>query len=76
MTRFIQQCACRGIRPASVVPERFASRPHLVSQLLRNRRVARFLVAPTGFGKATVAYEYAEVVFGFQHVFWISGTSP
>ena len=46
MTRFIQQCACRGIRPASVVPERFASRPHLVSQLLRNRRVARFLVAP------------------------------
>ena len=76
MTRFIQQCACRGIRPASVVPERFASRPHIVSQLLRNRRVARFLVAPTGFGKATVAYEYAEVVFGFQHVFWISGTSP
>lgn len=76
MTRFIQQCACRGSRPAGLVPERLASRPRLVSMLLRDRRVARCLVAPGGYGKTAVACEYAEVVFGFQHVFWISAASP
>lgn len=76
MTRFIQQCACRGSRPAGLVPERLASRPRLVSALLRDRRVARCLVAPGGYGKTAVACEYAEVVFGFRHVFWISAASP
>lgn len=76
MTRFIQQSACRGSRPSGIAPARQASRPRLVSRLLRDRRVARCLVAPAGYGKAAVACEYAEVVFGFQHVFWINGTSP
>jgi DNA-binding SARP family transcriptional activator len=40
------------------------------------RRVVRALVAPDGFGKQTVASEYAEMVFSFQQVSWIKGDSP
>ena len=34
------------------------------------------LCAPDGFGKTALACEYAEVMFGFQHVYWINGLSP
>ncbi|WP_417756464.1 AfsR/SARP family transcriptional regulator [Senegalimassilia anaerobia] len=51
-------------------------RPALVAKLLRERNVARFMVAPSGFGKSTLALEYAETVFAFDHVFWIDCASP
>ncbi|WP_305117883.1 BTAD domain-containing putative transcriptional regulator [uncultured Adlercreutzia sp.] len=76
MTTFVQQAACKGHRPSAVVPRRHQSRGALVAQLLRDREVPRFLVAPTGYGKTMLAYEYAEVVFGFSHVFWVNGQSP
>lgn len=70
------QCACRGVRPARVQTRLARSRPNRVSRLLRDRRRPRFLVAPAGFGKAMLAAEYAETVFGFRHVFWINSASP
>lgn len=76
MTRFISQAACHGQRPSGVAPQRLVSRPHLVARLLENRKVPRVIVAPDGFGKAALACEYAETVFDFTHVFWISGASP
>ena len=76
MSTFVQRAACRGHRPAEAAALRHQSRPQVVAQLLREREVARCLVAPTGFGKSTLAYEYAEVMFDFNHVFWIGATSP
>lgn len=76
MSTFVQQAACRGHRPAQVVPRQHQSRSEVVARLLQNRAVPRFLVAPGGFGKTMLAYEYAEVVFGFSHVFWLNGLSP
>lgn len=76
MKRFIAQCACRGQRPRGIAPDKIASRPRLLTRMLENRRVLRCLVAPAGFGKSTVACEYAEMMFGFDHVFWIDASSP
>ena len=76
MSRFILQSACRGRRPRGVGPQRLVSRSALVSRLLADRRAARVLCAPDGFGKTALACEYAEVMFGFQHVYWINGLSP
>ncbi len=39
--------------------------------LMRERNVARFVVAPAGFGKTTLLLEYAESIFAFHHVFWV-----
>ena len=47
-----------------------------MAKLLRERNVARFMVAPAGFGKSTLALEYAETVFAFDHVFWVDCASP
>lgn len=41
-----------------------------------DRTVARFIVAPQGFGKTSLVCEYAESIFGFDNVFWINGQSP
>lgn len=75
MPRFMEACACDGKRPEGVVSRR-RSRPDLIARLLRNRHVARCLVAPTGFGKSTLAFEYADIVFGFKRTFWINARSP
>lgn len=59
-----------------VVGARHNSRPEIIGTLLKDRHVPRFLVAPTGFGKSTIAFEYAEIIFAFKHVFWIRCDSP
>ena len=76
MSNFISACMCKGIRP-----KQFSiARPHLrsdaISRLMRERNVLRCLIAPGGFGKSTLASEYADVVFSYEHVFWVDAQSP
>ncbi len=47
-----------------------------MARLLKDRSVARFIVAPTGYGKTSLALDYAETMFSWIHVFWINGQSP
>ncbi|MDO4442626.1 MAG: hypothetical protein Q4B69_01975 [Slackia sp.] len=44
--------------------------------MLSNRGVARFVVAPRGFGKSALVCAYAESMYEFENVFWINGQSP
>lgn len=76
MSSFVSSSACRGQRPLGLVPSRLYEREHLIARLLKERRVARFVVAPDGFGKTALVFEYADVVFSFKHVFWFKCTSP
>lgn len=43
---------------------------------MRERSVARFLVAPDGFGKSEIALEYADLIFSFRNTFWFDAGSP
>lgn len=76
MPTFIENCNCKGARPSGIVGMKHNLRPSLTGRLLNDRHCARFIVAPTGFGKSSLAYEYAQIVFEFQHVFWIRCDSP
>lgn len=76
MSGFLAQSSCEGRRPSRLKIHRYNSRPHLVSRLLSERNVARFVVAPDGFGKTSVVLEYAETIFHFEHVFWIDARNP
>lgn len=76
MTIFLSKAACNGRRPSHLASRHHYPRPDLIARLLRERHVARFLVAPDGFGKTGLAMEYADTVFSFDHVFWINGHSP
>ena len=76
MPEFLKKASCRGRCPLHLASRRQIPRPDLIAKLLRERHVARFVVAPDGFGKTGLALEYAETVFSFEHVFWIDGTSP
>ena len=55
MSEFLEASACKGRRPDRVAIRRLVPRPDLIARLLRERHVARFLVAPDGFGKTTLA---------------------
>ena len=76
MPDFLGKASCRGHRPQHLIARRHYPRPDLIAKLLRERHVARFVVAPDGFGKSGLAMEYAETVFRFKHVFWIDAKSP
>ena len=76
MTSYIEQAACKGRQPHGFAAHQRRSRSNLVARLLRQRRVARFIVAPDGYGKSYLAFEYALVVFSFNHVFWLNARSP
>ena len=51
-------------------------RNHLISALLQDRGVVRLISAPHGFGKTTLAREYAERMFGDGRVSWLDARSP
>lgn len=76
MPEFLKKAPCRGRRPLHLASRRQIPRPDLIAKLLRERHVARFIVAPDGFGKTGLAMEYADTVFSFEHVAWLDGRSP
>ena len=76
MPEFLKKASCRGRRPLHLDPRRQIPRPTLIAKLLRERHVARCIVAPDGFGKTGLAMEYADTVFSFEHVVWLDGRSP
>ena len=76
MLTYIANAACNGMRPSHLATVRNYPRTSLVTKLMAERDVARFIIAPSGYGKTSVVLEYAETVFGFHHVFWLSGKSP
>ena len=76
MADYVSQAACRGLRPQTVATRHRHARPHLVSRLLAERRVARFIVAPPGMGKSVLAAEYAALVLDFDGVMWFNAQSP
>ncbi len=76
MPNYLSASACRGRRPKTLSVPYFRSRPTLVSKLLKERSVTRFIVAPDGFGKTQLAFEYADVVFAFAGTFWLDARSP
>lgn len=76
MPEFLKKASCRGRRPLHLASRRQIPRPDLIAKLLRERHVARFIVAPDGFGKTGLAMEYADTVFSFEHVVWLDGRSP
>lgn len=51
-------------------------RKHLLTRLLENRGVVRYISAPKGFGKSTLAYEYADMAFGRDETLWVDCQDP
>ena len=76
MSSFIAKAACRGSRPSHLLSYRYYQRQRLVSRLLKERGVARFIIGPYGYGKTGLALEYADTIFGFAGVFWVNCKSP
>lgn len=72
MADFISVSLCRGKRPRQFSTAHVQGRPHLIERMMSHRRVARFLVAPPGYGKSFVALEYAHHVFGLEDTIWLS----
>lgn len=76
MSGFIVRAACRGHRPSHYNAYEGRERPRLLGLLLKDRGVARYIVAPDGYGKTSLAIAYAETMFSWSHTFWVNAASP
>ena len=76
MADFISSSLCKGRRIRLIETLQVRPRAHLVTRLMHERNVPRFIVAPFGFGKTHLALDYAQTVFSLEHVSWIDGRSP
>ncbi len=76
VSNFVAKSACRGHRPSQFVAFSGNQRPRLIARLAKERHTARFIVAPAGFGKTSLALGYAEMMFSWVHVFWVNAGSP
>ena len=76
MSNFILKAACRGRRPSQFSGYNGYQRAVLMGRLLKEREVARFVVAPDGYGKTSLVVDYAETVFSWANVFFVNGQSP
>lgn len=47
-----------------------------MQKMMAERGVARFLIAPAGFGKSSLALQYAEEIIGLARVWWIDAQDP
>lgn len=62
--------------PEGICPKNLVNRNGLVSLMLQDRDVVRLLSAPHGFGKTTLAYEYATRLFAGKEVHWVDAETP
>lgn len=76
MSGYVSRAACRGHRPAQFVSYCGFQRSALIARLLKERDVARFVVAPAGYGKTSLVIDYAETMFAWSHTIWLSAQSP
>lgn len=75
-SRYVLKAACYGCRPAQFASHNGWQRPHLVAHMAKERSTARFIVAPVGYGKTSLAFDYADLMFSWAHVFWFNAASP
>ena len=75
MKDYISLAQCKGLSPVRNLG-RVRSRARLMNLLLAHRERARMIVAPGGFGKSSLASDYADTIFAFRGVFWFDCTSP
>lgn len=76
MPTYIESSNCKGLRPTGIIGARHNMRPEIVGRLIKDRHVARYIIAPKGYGRSSIAFEYAQLVFAFKNVFWLRCSSP
>jgi DNA-binding SARP family transcriptional activator len=76
MADFLQSCACAGGMPRQLAGSTYFYRNALLARMMRDRSRVRYLLAPTGFGKSMLACSYAQLLRGFEGVFWVNAQSP
>ena len=69
MANFIAGSACRGARPKKINLKNKKVRDDIIAEMMSQRNVLRFINAPKGFGKSTLAAQYADIVFSFKKVY-------
>ena len=76
MTAYLKERLCKGFPPHRLIVAGAFVRDSLVSRMMLDRKLIRLVCAPSGMGKTTLVYMYAQIVFSFEGVLWIDAFHP
>ncbi len=76
MTAYLKERLCCGFPPQRLGVAGAFVRDALVSRMMLDRKLIRFVCAPSGMGKTTLVYMYAQIIFSFENVLWLDAFHP
>lgn len=76
MNGFATLCSLAGGSPSGVTFDRMRKRRGALAAMMRNRSSVRYLVAPHGYGKSVLAYDYADSICSLERSWWVDAGDP
>lgn len=76
MDGYVSLCSGTEGNPPGVVFDRMRKRRRALSGMMRDRSSVRYLVAPHGYGKSTVAFDYASSIYAPERAWWVDAGDP
>lgn len=75
MVDYLTGCACNGEAPKRLKEHSLLARNSLLTRMAVRRSDPRCLVAPSYFGKSSLAADYCRLFHGYENVWWIDASS-
>lgn len=75
MSVFVSRCLLDSASLPDINNEA-KERTEILNRLVRERENIRYLIAPSGYGKTTVAVQYVKMMFPKRMIFWCDCSSP
>lgn len=72
MMNYVRRSYFKNTKPQNLLPRMPIRRDKVLKKMMRNRGSIKYIYAPSGYGKSSVAYDYVSYVNNWQEVFWFN----
>lgn len=72
MMNYVRRSYFKNSKPQNLLPRMPIRRDKVLKKMMRNRGAIKYMYAPSGYGKSSVAYDYVDYNHNWQNVFWFN----
>lgn len=72
MMNYVKRSYFKNYRPQNLLPRIPVRREKVLKRMLRNKGAIKYIYAPSGYGKSSLAFDYVDFNHNWQNVFWFN----